>query len=80
MSDTLRMDRALLGSRLESGDFHNMTIPERTGVRHYWATQVELGTRADTHDLCPSPYRNWGFSHYLDHQLAQMRERKGQDR
>jgi hypothetical protein len=65
---------ATLGTRLENGDFVDMAIPERATVRHGWASQIEVGTRADGHDACPSPYQNWGFRDQLDFTLAQLRE------
>jgi hypothetical protein len=65
-------DRATLGTRLGNGAFLNMTLPERASVRHGWADQIEVGSRAYVHDAQTHPFTNWGYANSLVHTLAQV--------
>lgn len=41
---------AVYGVRLTSGGWHDQAIQDRTTVRQGWASIIERGGRADSHD------------------------------
>jgi hypothetical protein len=67
--------RSLRSEKTPAGDWLDSVVPDRTTVRHGWAREIEVGSRANYHDAQEHPYRNWGYRDALDYTLDRIREK-----